>query len=61
MLPKETDYNDFADSWIALNHMVKQIHLHTLQKEWLKAYDCALTCKLLSENLADFFDGQVDD
>ena len=61
MPPKETDYNDFADSWIALHHMVKQIHLHTLQQEWLKAYDCALTCKLLSENLADFFDGQVDD
>lgn len=61
MQPKETDYNDFAEDWIALSHMVKAMHEASLRKDWLKAYDCALTCKILSEQLADFFDGQSDD
>ena len=57
MTQKETDYNDFADNWIALNHMVKEMHNASLKQDWLKAYDCAVASKLLSEQLADFFDG----
>jgi len=60
MTQKETDYNDFSDDWIALNHQIKEMHLHCLKREWLKAYDTALTCKLLSERLADFFDGMEE-
>lgn len=52
----ETDYNDFADKWIALNSGVKEMHGHTLVKDWQKAGDCAEVCAILSGLLKEIFD-----
>ena len=57
MEQNKTDFNDFSDNWIALNHMVREMHRQSLKRDWLKAYECAVSCKVLSEQLADFFDG----
>lgn len=54
---KITDYNDFADKWIALMAEVKMMHNHTLKSDWQQASECAEVCAVLSGELKTIFDG----
>lgn len=52
---KETDYNDYADTWIELKAQVAMMHNYSLQQNWVMAKQCAERCKELSTNLSDFY------
>jgi hypothetical protein len=54
---KQTDYNDFADKWILLNHEVKKMHNQCLKSDWQRAGECAEVCATLSQELIDIFKG----
>ena len=54
---KPTDYNDYADKWIALNTEVRMMHNHSLQSNWEKAGECADVCASLCGELKTIYDG----
>ena len=54
---KQTDYNDFADRWILLNHEVKAMHSHSLKSDWEEASKSAKLCAVLADELKTIFKG----
>jgi hypothetical protein len=54
---KQTDYNDFADRWILLNHEVKAMHNHSLKSDWQEAGKSAKVCAVLAGELQTIFKG----
>ena len=54
---KATDYNDFADKWIALNTEVRMMHNHSLQSNREKAGESAEVCATLCGELKTIYDG----
>ena len=54
---KQTDYNDFADRWILLNHEVKSMHNHSLKSDGKEASKSAKLCAVLADELQTIFKG----
>lgn len=54
---KITDYNDFADKWIALMAEVKRMHDFSLKSHWKNAGECAEVCAVLAGELKTIFEG----
>ena len=52
---KETDYNDYADTWIELKAQVNLMHNYSLQKKWDLAEQCAVRAHELSQKLCNFY------
>lgn len=53
---KATDYNDYADKWIALNTEVRMMHNYSLQSNWDKAGECAEVCAVLCGELKTIYE-----